>query len=647
MMKRIVRTTALILLLAIAGLSSAHAEWIPNGTAVAPSPDPVPGAPQIVSDGSGGAIVVWQNSGASGKDIYAQRVNASGAVLWVADGVAICAAAYDQINPHLAADGSGGAIIAWEDSRGGSYDIYAQRVDASGVVQWATNGVAICSAANSQDFSGIVSDGLGGAIIAWDDYRGGNYDVYAQRVDASGVVQWTADGAAVCMAASTQSLPSIGSDGSGGAVIAWQDYRGGTSDIYAQRLNGSGAALWTTDGVPLCTAGTNQVYPMIGSDGAGGAIVTWQDYRSGNTDIYAGRVDASGVVQWTADGIVICAAVYDQMNPQLIADGSGGAIVTWRDNRSGNSDIYAQRVNASAAVQWTADGVVVCAAANIQYNPGLISNGYGGAFIAWQDFRGGTLPDVYAQEVGASGEAQWTTDGVVVSTARYSQVYPVVAPDGSGGMIITWHDRRAGGYGEVFAQRMNASGAAQWIADGVGICTAPNTQANPGMTPDGSGGTIVAWQDRRSGTNNDIYAQRVDADGVVQWAASGVAVCTSVNDQTNPRITLNGSGGAIVAWQDFRGDTVGDIYAQLVDAAGIPQWTAGGVAVCATGEEQASPEIVSDGSGGAIITWQDNRGGSIRHIRPAGERERRRAVGSERYRSLRGGLRPVASPDRI
>ena len=67
--------------------------------------------------------------------------------------------------------------------------------------------------------------------------------------------------------------------------------------------------------------------------------------------------------QWTADGVALCTAANDQINPQIVSDGSGGAIITWQDYRGGNYDIYAQRVNASGAVQWTADGVAVCTAA--------------------------------------------------------------------------------------------------------------------------------------------------------------------------------------------------------------------------------------------------------------------------------------------
>ena len=50
-------------------------------------------------------------------------------------------------------------------------------------------------------------------------------------------------------------------------------------------------------------------------------------------------------MQWTIDGIAICTATRSQSYPQLVSDGSGGAIFTWYDTRSGiNHDIYAQRI---------------------------------------------------------------------------------------------------------------------------------------------------------------------------------------------------------------------------------------------------------------------------------------------------------------
>jgi hypothetical protein len=175
-------------------------------------------------------------------------------------------------------------------------------VDAAGVPQWTLDGVALCTAANNQEFPTIASDGAGGAIVTWQDGRNGNnnatnFQVYAQRVNAAGVPQWVADGVALSTVVNDQGFgPVIVSDGAGGAIVGWLSGPGGPGSyyIYAQRVNAAGVPQWTAGGV-LC-AGQICNPPMIVSDGAGGAIVTWQDGRNGpfNQDIYAQRVYASG-----------------------------------------------------------------------------------------------------------------------------------------------------------------------------------------------------------------------------------------------------------------------------------------------------------------------------------------------------------------
>ncbi|MGD1047581.1 MAG: T9SS type A sorting domain-containing protein [Candidatus Krumholzibacteriaceae bacterium] len=431
---------------------------------------------------------------------------------WVQDGVAICTATGNQQYPMIASDGAGGAIFTWQDQRSGNYDVYVQRVNASGTVQWTADGVAVCAAAGDQYAYAIASDGAGGAIVGWFDNRSGSYDIYAQRVDASGAAQWTANGVALCTAAGTQYSPAILSDGAGGAIVTWYDHRSGNYDIYAQRVNASGTVQWTANGVALCTAARDQYSPIIASDGAGGAIVSWYDQRSGNYDIYAQRVNASGAVQWTADGVALCAATGDQCCSGIVSDDAGGAIVTWYDQRSANYDIYAQRVNASGSVQWTVDGVALCTATGDQMVPSIASDGAGGAIVAWHDYRSGADRDVYAQKVNASGAAQWTANGVPLCTAYGDDYYPVITSDGMGGAVVAWFDIRSG-YNDIYAQRVNASGAVQWTANGVGVCTATQGQAYPAIVSDGASGAIVTWQDLRNGANWDIYAMRVDANG--------------------------------------------------------------------------------------------------------------------------------------
>src|SRR5207244_12032722 len=118
------------------------------------------------------------------------------------------------------------------------------------------------------------------------------------------------------------------------------------------------------NGVPPCAGVASQGQPRIVTDGAGGAIVTWQDHRNG-TDIgtYAQHVLASGAVDpaWPADGAALSTAAGGYQSVQNIAtDGAGGAIVTWEDDFSlGEYNDYDQRANAAGAVGGAPEGVAM------------------------------------------------------------------------------------------------------------------------------------------------------------------------------------------------------------------------------------------------------------------------------------------------
>ncbi|GAG12961.1 unnamed protein product, partial [marine sediment metagenome] len=43
-------------------------------------------------------------------------------------------------------------------------------------------GTAVSSSSEGARNPQVISDGDGGAIIVWTDFRFGNYDVYAQRI---------------------------------------------------------------------------------------------------------------------------------------------------------------------------------------------------------------------------------------------------------------------------------------------------------------------------------------------------------------------------------------------------------------------------------------------------------------------------------
>jgi hypothetical protein len=487
----------------------------------------VQGSGSVIVSGIVAIIVSWSDTliratVPSGATTGAVVVSAGGTtsnpgsflILWAAtvpQNLPICTAASNQQFSQVAPDGAGGAIIVWLDCRNGQIDLYAQRVSNAGVVQWAADGIPICTAPQMQGPPVIIADGSGGAFIAWwDDRSGLGSEIYAQRIDGTGAVQWAANGVAVCSLPDDRGSMQIAPDGVGGFLLTWMDYRSGTSnDVYAQRVNGAGAALWTLNGVPLCTTASNQQDPQIVSDGSGGAIVVWEDI--GGPGIGAQRVDASGTVQWAANGIVIAGG----SNPRLLSDGSGGAIMVWRDFRSGVVQIYGQRIDSLGVPQWTAGGQAMCTGPGGQDDPHLVSDGSGGAIVVWYGAPSPPGTNIYAQRVNGSGNLLWATDGVGVCTLAADQQTPQIVPDGQGGAVIIWFDLRNVTSWDIYAQRIDGSGAALWTAGGVcvriGAGSSPLTPLS--IAPDGAGGAIIVWDDLRSGTEYDIYAQGLNSAG--------------------------------------------------------------------------------------------------------------------------------------
>jgi hypothetical protein len=431
--------------------------------------------------------------------------------------------------------------------------------------QWQPDGLLMSGAANHQLNHVVVSDSIG-AIVVWEDYRSGEADIYARKVNSAGALLWSADGIAVCSVIKPQFNPVAISDGAGGAIVVWEDYRNAanSADLYAQRISSTGTLLWNPLGVLICGSANVQMRPAIVSDGQGGAIIAWEDYRSGPGDVYVQRISSNGAVLWQNDGLPLATVSGTRYAPVIATDAAGGAIVAWEENRVGTEyDIYAQRVNGSGALQWGAGGLVVCAAIGVQQQLSGYSTGTGYLLLAWQDYRN-TSADIYAHILNPQGLA-FPGSGAAVCTDAATQERPRVAPDGAGGMIVAWSDYRVPA-GDIYARRVSSSGALQWAANGIPLCTNPATQHAVDIAPRDADGVIVAWMDYRN-AKGDVYIQAVNNNGTILWQMNGSPVCTHIAAQQRPMLARDGLNGVYAAWTDYRNGNA-DVYVQRVNRYG-------------------------------------------------------------------------------
>jgi len=466
---------------------------------------------------------------------------------------------------------SGPVSVAPGDLRGdGKTDLVVARSGSNAVSVLVPSlqacGLPVSTALGAQGTPNLVSDGVGGALLTWHDGRSGELDVYAQRVDATGLAQWTSDGEPVCTATAEQYYPVIVSDGAQGAIVAWYDLRG-TYGLYIQRLNSSGVRQWNPqDGVLICNT-ANGPYLLVSmvSDGAGGAILSWYDNRNGNDDIYAQRVNASGVPQWPANGVAICTDANSQVRPAIASDGANGAIIAWEDSRNviSGTDLYAQRINGLGVRQWPLNGVPLCTAIGTQATPRLISSSAGSAIAAWDDHRSGTN-DVFAQRIGSTGTLAWTSTGVGVSLSSQRRSNFQLAPDSAGGAIVVCQED--GSPHVVLAQRFSITGTRQWGMNGQSVSGAGINQLYPCVVTESDGGAIVFWTETR-GCLEMIYGQRLSSGGSPSWVPGGVPVCGQSLIFGPAQAISDGAEGAIVAWTDYLADQ-DDIYVRHLSSSG-------------------------------------------------------------------------------
>ncbi len=425
--------------------------------------------------------------------------------------------------------------------------------------------------------------------------------------------QWNSNPALntpVCTALNKQIDPRILEDGYGGAFVVWKDYRNSLPDVFVQRINNLGVTQWALNGVGACTDAADQSTPNVCSDGQGGIIVAWSDWRSGiERDLYAQRIDPNGNVLWVANGIIVSNKPNREHNEKIVSDGFGGAIVVWEQQEAnGTWNEWAQRINSSGGTLWPPGGIPITGVQSNKINGRLEADGEGGAFIVWQDYRNGVDYDIYAQHVDLNGNLVWGSNAKVICTAIGTQASPKIESDELlGGFYTSWVDARNGD-NDIFAQRIDANGNLLWANNGVSICSIVGNQSALDILSDPTvDGLICAWKDSRTG-NFDIYAQRVNSAGIAQWANNGISICSNPTSQLNPNIAIDNATGAIITWQDSLGGNF-DIRAQRVNSLGTLLWNPMGAEVGIAVGDQTSVKNCSDGATGSIFVFMDKRSG--------------------------------------
>ena len=311
-------------------------------------------APAAVPDGQGGAIVVFEveltyDQHKGDVDLGAQRIDASGRMLWN-EGQAsseLATSKWHERRPVAVADGSGGAIVAFEQhGRPGSeyqgdIDVAAQRISAEGELLWGEEGSLALAEAEQflERAPAVLGDGDGGAWVVFEgEARSGenvgDVELLAQRVTPSGQLVWPERPIMVAASDWSERAPVVLSDGAAGVIVVFEEHaragseHAGDVDIGGQRLSPAGKKLWNDGGNSAMVASGEWLErrPCALPDGAGGVVVAFEaevreGEHAGDVEIYAQRIDASGAMVWNEGerSTMVAASKWRETDPRAVA----------------------------------------------------------------------------------------------------------------------------------------------------------------------------------------------------------------------------------------------------------------------------------------------------------------------------------------
>jgi RHS repeat-associated protein len=404
--------------------------------------------PAVAYDGQTGEYLpAWQDyRSGSDWDVYGQRVDADGTL--EGEEVLVSAEpAEDAQDQAAVAYGSGAEtyLVVWTDDRSGNGDVYGQLVASGGALVGASFTIG-GETGYVEQYPAVAYDAVDDVyLVVWErrlpPMQDDDWNLYAQRVAGDGDLVGSA--LAICTAAGDQDAPAVAYDaGTGYFLVAWEDNRNGNWDVYARAVQGSDGSM--ADEFAVYTGDYDQRYPDVaaneadgvGAQGAAPYLVAWQDGRN-RGDVYGRRAE---VGQPAGAAFAIAATADPQQYPAVAVGAQRAApyLVVWQHGNGSDDDVRGRRVGAEGNL--LGSEITVTSGSAEQTCPDVAANGAGGGWtVAWQ--QGATNSDLHARHVDGTGLLLGGEEEV--SAASSSQEQPALAYDTNRGRYLAvWADYR-------------------------------------------------------------------------------------------------------------------------------------------------------------------------------------------------------------
>jgi hypothetical protein len=488
--------------------------------------------PDLTFDGTNYLLAYESGDIETPGPITAVRVSKSGALVGAAFPVGASGARW----PAAAFDGAN-FRVSWSDGQ-----LKTARVKSNGQVLDAP---AVTVSNDASAVESAIAVGGSQALVVWSGAP--SVSISGRRLVANGTT--VGSRFQISRGPNPQGDSAIAFDGTN-YLVAWEDLRRGTSDIYVGRVTPQGQRL-DGAGIPVPSGrGTSMRYPQLAFNGQR-YLLTWLDGSAAQAGVTGALIDPSGAI--VADGIKIRRSVNLQSTPKLASNGSE-FLVAWTESRGGPNRVYARRVSAAGVPVGATTGFRVNAATGVLPAVGFDGSNY---VVAWS----GAFTGVFAATIFG---ARVRPDGVVLDPTPFTvsptdgSAYGVTIASNGSSVLYTWEEVSKF-ESDVLSSLRGVDG--QPIGPvGTPVAITSRSERSP-VAVSSSSGYLIFWKDNfEAPLVPRVRATRVNAEGAI-LDGEGFNVGQSTVRSFNlslPEPEVSATAGPPGTWATSYGNYVGN-----------------------------------------------------------------------------------------
>jgi len=335
-----------------------------------------------------------------------------------------------------------------------------------------------------------------------------------------------------------------------------------------------------------------QAIPMVVTNSSGETYISWysatEDQRY---DVFLQKLDKNGLKLWEKGGLLISnhetqswVSTYD-----LQLDNNENVLLVTQDFRTGNSDVFAYKISPDGDLLWGKDGLQLSNTLGGDYSPKMAIADNNDVVILFGNEPYDTLLNstISVKRVSSDGNILWETQ---LSDTAWDYLLPQILHTENDDFIVSWItktnliDTTLGEdiFMHALAQKFDGNGNTAWVGnvpiDSGNIMLWLSLYTTPYLENDGNGGAYALWQSFTplgTGGVPTTYLNRIYADGHI-WKPNGYNVSNLSNSHHTgaEMIYMKNLDQIMVCWQEYEykdADCWG-VYGQMFDTNGQYLW---------------------------------------------------------------------------